>query len=123
MPLLWVLYLAYAFLPAGLFLRGLAWMGWGSLSAATHALTSGCIEIMCLGMMTKVAFGHTGRELKPAPVIVLAFGLMGACAVCRSLVPFIWPAFYHHALWCAGALWCLAGANPPAGGRKARLGP
>ncbi|MBS2039898.1 NnrS family protein [bacterium] len=107
-PLLWVLYLAYSFLPVGLCLRALAWMGWGSLSAATHALTAGCIAIMCLGMMSRVALGHTGRELKPAPITVLAFALMGASALCRSLVPFFWPDSYSHALWCAGGLWCLA---------------
>ena len=107
-PLLWVLYLAYSFLPLGLLLRGLAWMGWGSLSAATHALTAGCIAIMCLGMMARVALGHTGRELKPTRMTVLAFALMGASALCRSLVLFLWPGLYSHALWCAGVLWCLA---------------
>ncbi|MBX3171202.1 MAG: NnrS family protein [Candidatus Eremiobacteraeota bacterium] len=107
-PLLWVLYLGYAFLPLGLLLRGLAWSGWGSLSAATHALTAGCIALMCLGMMARVALGHTGRELKPARVTVVSFGLLAAAAVCRSLLPFGWPQLYSHALWCSGILWCLA---------------
>ena len=107
-PLLWVLYLAYFFLPLGLVLRGLAWMGVGSLSAATHALTVGCIALMCLGMMARVALGHTGRELKPARATVLAFVLMGLAALCRSVVPFFAPQFYQHALWCSGLLWCVA---------------
>lgn len=107
-PLLWVLYLAYVFLPLGLVLRGLAWIGIGSLSAATHALTVGCLALMCLGMMARVSLGHTGRELKPARAIVLAFGLLGLAALCRSLVPFCAPQLYVHALWCSGVLWCLA---------------
>lgn len=107
-PLLWVLYLAYFFLPLGLVLRGLAWMGIGSLSAATHALTTGCIALMCLGMMARVALGHTGRELKPARATVLAFALLGLAALCRSLVPFFAPQLYTHALWCSGLLWCIA---------------
>jgi len=107
-PLLWVLYLAYFFLPLGLVLRGLAWMGIGSLSAATHALTAGCLGLMCLGMMARVSLGHTGRELKPARATVLAFAVMGLAALCRSLVPFCAPQFYVPALWCSGWLWCLA---------------
>ncbi|MFN8613637.1 MAG: NnrS family protein [Vulcanimicrobiota bacterium] len=108
LPLLGVLYLGYSFLPIGLVLRALAWLGWGSLSAATHALTAGCVAVMCLGMMARVALGHTGRELRPAPLTVVAFGLVGAAAGCRSLLPFIWPRFYSQALWCGGTLWCLA---------------
>lgn len=107
-PLLWVLYLGYGFLPLGLLLRGLAWSGWGSLSAGTHALTAGCIGLMCLGMMSRVALGHTGRELRPARLTVASFILLGAAGITRSLVPFCWPQLYGHALWCAGALWCLA---------------
>lgn len=107
-PLLWVLYLAYLYLPLGLLLRGLAWMGLGSLSAATHALTAGCIALMCLGMMARVALGHTGRELKPARATVLAFALLAAAGAARSLVPFCAPQHYLHALWCSGLLWCLA---------------
>lgn len=107
-PLLWVLYLAYAFLPLGLLLRGLAWSGWGSLSAATHALTIGCIGLMCLGMMSRVALGHTGRELKPARITVIAFALLSGAACSRSLLIFFWPAAYKHALLCAGGLWSLA---------------
>ncbi|MBT9582905.1 NnrS family protein [bacterium] len=107
-PLLWVLYLGYFFLPLGLSLKGLAWVGYGSPSAATHALTAGCIGTMCLGMMARVSLGHTGRELKPARPTIVAFGLIGLAGLVRSLVPFLWPSHYVHAIWCAGGLWCLA---------------
>lgn len=107
-PLLWVLYLAYLYLPLGLVLRGLAWFGVGSLSAATHALTVGCVALMCLGMMGRVALGHTGRELKPARATVVAFALLGLAGVCRSLIPFCAPQLYQHAVWCSGLLWCVA---------------
>ena len=107
-PLLWILYLGYAFLPLGLGLKSLAWLGYGSPSAATHALTAGCIATMCLGMMARVGLGHSGRELRPAPLTRLAFVLIAGAGGLRSLVPFFWPAHYGHAIYCSGALWCLA---------------
>jgi uncharacterized protein involved in response to NO len=107
-PLLWVLYLGYFFLPLGLSLKGFAWLGYGSASAATHALTAGCIGTMCLGMMARVALGHTGRDLRPVPPTVFAFALIALAGGVRSLVPFLWPGHYLHALWCSGLLWCLA---------------
>ncbi len=107
-PLLWVLYLGYAFLPLGLAMKGLVWLGVGSPSAATHALTAGCIGTMCLGMMARVALGHSGRALKPHRAIVVSFGLICLAGGVRSLLPFFWPQHSWSAWWLAGALWCTA---------------
>lgn len=103
-PLLWILYAGYACLPLGMLLKALGSPG----STGTHLLTAGCIGCMILGMMARVALGHTGRELRPARLTVLAFGLIVAAALVRSLVPVFLPLHSAHALWCAAALWCLA---------------
>lgn len=107
-PLLWILYLGYFFLPLGLLLKGLAYLGYGTPSAATHALTAGCIGIMSLGMMARVALGHSGRELRPAAWTRLAFVFIGLAAFLRSLVPYFWPSHYAEAIQCSGIFWCLA---------------
>lgn len=107
-PLLWVLYLGYAFLPLGLGLKAVAWLGWGSQTAATHALTAGCMGVMCLGMMARVALGHSGRPLEPSRWMIVAFALLGLAAGLRSLVPFFWPHWSAPSWWWAGAFWISA---------------
>lgn len=107
-PLLWILYLGYAFLPLGLTMKGLVWLGIGTPSAATHALTAGCIGVMCLGMMARVALGHSGRPLQTRPAIVASFVLICLAGGVRSLIPFFWPQYSWSAWWLAGTLWCAA---------------
>lgn len=64
-PMLWILHLAHACLGLGLIARGVARLLPALVppSAATHLLAVGAIAVMCLGMMTRVALGHTGRPL------------------------------------------------------------
>ena len=63
-PLLWVLPLSYAWLPAALILRAL-WLADADVPAAAafHALGAGAMGGLMLGMMTRSALGHTGRPL------------------------------------------------------------
>ena len=63
-PLLWVLPLSYAWLPAALMLRAL-WLADADVPAAAafHALGAGAMGGLMLGMMTRSALGHTGRPL------------------------------------------------------------
>lgn len=111
-PLLWVLHIGYAFIALGLVLRGIALLPWtGSLvpiSAATHALTAGAIGVLTLGMMARVALGHTGRPLVVKPVIAWSFGLIIAAALLRVLAPIVFPGFYLTAIILAGTVWSLA---------------
>ncbi|RZI42742.1 NnrS family protein [Herbaspirillum sp. HC18] len=63
-PLLWILHLSYAWISVGLFLMGLAAIGLATTSAAFHALTIGSMAGLIIGMITRTALGHTGRQLK-----------------------------------------------------------
>ncbi len=105
-PLLWVLYLGYAWLPLGLALKGWARLAGTSPFPSLHALTVGCIGVMILGMMARVALGHTGRALKPPRPVVAAFGLLLLAAVLRTFGPMLAPS----TLWVtsSAALWALA---------------
>jgi uncharacterized protein involved in response to NO len=63
-PMLWILHLSFAWIPAGFFLMALAALKLVSPSAAFHVLTIGSMAGMILGMITRTALGHTGRPLQ-----------------------------------------------------------
>ena len=104
-PLVWVLHLAYAWIPVHLLLRALAEAGWVQASVATHALTAGAIGGMVIGMMTRTALGHTGRPLRAGPTERACYLLIGSAALVRVGVPLFAPALLYHAVVVASLLW------------------
>jgi uncharacterized protein involved in response to NO len=83
-PILWILHVGYGWLAAGLILRGMAELtDIIPLDAGIHALTLGAIGSMIIGMMSRVALGHTGRSIIPAPLTVAAYWLVNAAALLR----------------------------------------
>jgi len=72
-PLVLILHVGYAWIPAGLLLLGLSVGGFDvPRSAAVHALTAGAMTTMVLAVMTRATLGHTGRTLKAnRPTVVL----------------------------------------------------
>lgn len=108
-PLLWVLHLGYAFLPLGLFFKAAALGGLvrAAPSLATHALTVGVIGLLTLGMMARVALGHTGRPLAPPRAVVVAFAAIAIAALVRVFAPLVFPAHYLATVTTAGVLWTL----------------
>jgi len=83
-PLLWVLHLGHAWIGVGLVLRGLAAVTpIVPASVGVHALTAGAVGTLTLGMMTRVALGHTGRPLVPPSPAVVAYGLVSLAALTR----------------------------------------
>jgi len=107
-PLLWVLFLGYAWVVAGFALRALAAGGMVSPFVAVHAWTVGGIGVMTLGMMARVSLGHTGRPMRASTTMAIAFAVMNLAAVLRVAGPIAWP---HHTLGmmrAAGLLWILA---------------
>jgi len=72
-PMLWVLHAGYAWLVAGFFIYGLAVILDLASIHAIHAWTVGGIGMFTLGMMSRVALGHTGRKIEALPWIPTAF--------------------------------------------------
>lgn len=63
-PLVWVLHLAYAFIPLGAFVIGLDMLLGGAYQgAAQHIWMAGAIGGMTLAVMTRATLGHTGQAL------------------------------------------------------------
>lgn len=88
-PLLWALPLAYAWIPCGLALMGMAAINLVPQAAAIHALTIGAIAGMMLAIMTRSTLGHTGRPLRASgmdAVIYLAASAAAATRVGASLI-------------------------------------
>ncbi|MDI4634072.1 NnrS family protein [Pelomonas sp. V22] len=107
-PLVWVLQLAYAWLPVHLALRFGAQLGWWASGPATHALTLGLIGMITMGMITRTALGHTGRPLQAGPVELLAYLALGLAAVVRVFVPLLWPAALLVSVQISTLLWVFA---------------
>lgn len=104
-PLVWVLHLAYAWIPVHLALRALAAAGLATPSAATHALTVGAIGGLVIGMMTRTARGHTARPLRADGRDVACYVLVLAAACVRVLLPIALPALLVEAVLVSGVLW------------------
>ena len=105
-PILWVLHLGFAWLVAGLALKGLAVLDSGvSPSAALHALSAGAIGTMTLAIMSRAALGHTGRPLVIGKATVLAYALVTAGALGRFIVPTFFMDFYNIGILLSGLAW------------------
>ena len=63
-PLLWVLHLGYAWVAIGFALKAAVAAALVIPMVGLHALTVGAIGVLTLGMMARVALGHTGRALQ-----------------------------------------------------------
>jgi len=94
-PIVWVLHVAYLWLPVGLVLKGLALIFALALAAYyLHALTIGAAALMIMAVMTRASLGHTGRPLVVSGATAYAYGLLAAAAVVRVFGPALLPLAY-----------------------------
>jgi len=107
-PLLWVLHLGYGWIAIGFALDALAAAGMISPFLAMHAYATGGIGVMTLGMMSRVALGHTGRPLETSRIMPWAFAAMNLAAVARVFGPLLFPAQTSMLQQLGGILWMAA---------------
>jgi uncharacterized protein involved in response to NO len=107
-PLLWVLYAGYVWLILGFILLALAAYQILPLSLALHAFALGGIGVLTLGMMARVALGHTGRALKVSNIMALAFILINIAAFCRVVFPALFASWSGGFLLVSGYCWLAA---------------
>ena len=107
-PLLWVLHLGYAWLVAGFLLTALSAGGLTNPMLAIHAFTTGGIGTVTLGMMARVALGHTGRALHVGAAITWAFVFANLAGISRVFLPILSPGRYSEWVALAGMLWTVA---------------
>ena len=107
-PLLWVLHLGYGWIVVGFFLKVGAALGVVPPQFTVHAFTVGGIGVLTLGMMARVALGHTARPLSVGAAMVVAFGLVNLSAVTRGLLPVLLPEWFSSLIVVSGLLWITA---------------
>lgn len=108
-PLLWVLFIGYAGAVFGFLLKALTPVLGLSPTLAVHAFAVGGIGMMTVGMMARVALGHTGRSIQePMQGLPLIFFLLATAFIARVLLPLALPAHYLLWLGLAQAFWISA---------------
>lgn len=107
-PIVWVLQVAYLWIPVHLVLRAAAALGWLAPSAATHALTVGAIGGLIIGMITRTARGHTGRPLQADRYETACYLMVLLAALVRVFVPLLAPALLLQAVVWSAVLWSAA---------------
>jgi uncharacterized protein involved in response to NO len=108
-PLLWMLPVAYAWVPLALLLRTLtALLDDFNQTMGIHALTVGAVGGLMLAMMTRTALGHSGRELKAGRTEMTAFLLVQVGGLVRVFPNIIWPERYDAFLLVSTVLWSSA---------------
>lgn len=83
-PLVVVLHLGYAWIPAGLGLLAISQLGQGfPRSAAVHALTAGAMGTLILAVVTRSSLSMTARKLEAGPATILIYALVTLGAALR----------------------------------------
>lgn len=108
-PLLWILFVGYIFLISGFLLKMIAIIHHRPDDSALHALTAGGIGIFSLGMMARVSWGHTGRNVAEAPrQLPFIFVPLVAGAVIRVFLPILSESKYVLWIGVSQLLWMAA---------------
>lgn len=90
-PLVWILHAGYAWIPLGLILMAVSY-GFPGIprTAWLHALGPGAMAVMIVGVMTRVALGHTGRVLELPRGAVACYALILIAALVRLATALDW---------------------------------
>ncbi|MFP5401897.1 MAG: NnrS family protein [Gammaproteobacteria bacterium] len=107
-PILWVLHLAYLWIPLGLALIALTQFGVLPRSAGIHALAIGATGGLIIGMITRTALGHTGRMLVAGGIETAAYALVLIAALLRVLTVGFLPVAQLGGVHAAATLWSIA---------------
>jgi uncharacterized protein involved in response to NO len=106
-PLLWILYLGYAALGAGLLVAAAQGMGWIVRTAwPAHVIGVAGFSVLIIGMVTRTALGHLGRPLRTDHAMVTSYALVIVAAALR-LVALLPTAAALGALHASAAAWVL----------------
>lgn len=107
-PMLWVLYVAYAWFAFGYVAFAFSDQGIFSISTTLHAFTAGGISTMILGMISRVSLGHSGRKIESSMIIITSFSFITAAALVRVFGPALLSSNYIQVMSISGSLWIAA---------------
>ncbi len=107
-PLLWVLYVGYAWIMAGFVMLAFSANAMISASVAMHAFTIGGIGVLTLGLMARVVLGYSGKALRASNIIALAFILINLAALSRVFLPALFAEWYGYIVTLSIYCWLAA---------------
>jgi len=108
-PIVWVLHVAYAWLPIGLALKGATLLGHADWAMKwQHALTMGVFGTMILAVTTRASLGHTGRPLVASRAIAIAYLILTVGTALRVFGVALMPTHYLLTVTVAGLAWEIA---------------
>lgn len=81
--LVFILHVAYLFVPIGFLLGSLGIFGLVAVSAGIHAWTAGALGLLTLAIMSRASLGHTGRPLRATGVVQVLYAFAIAAAILR----------------------------------------
>jgi uncharacterized protein involved in response to NO len=107
-PLVLILHLAFAFVPVGFLLNGLAALFPDTVTQAAglHAFGVGAIGCMTLAVMTRATLGHTGHALTASVGTIALYGAILAAAGLRIAAACL--AWSDTLLVLSAAAWAVA---------------
>lgn len=84
-PLVWILHLAYAFVPLGALAMGaqILWPDYLGAAAPQHLWMAGALGMMTVAVMTRATLGHTGQTLTAGPGTVAIYLLLLTAVLAR----------------------------------------
>jgi uncharacterized protein involved in response to NO len=105
-PLVWVLHLAYAFVPLGAVALGLEALRPGLLGAAAaqHLWMAGATGLMTLAVMTRASLGHTGHALTAGAGTTALYLLVLVAVIARATAG-LWPGHASVLHMVSGGAW------------------
>ena len=103
-PLVWILHLGIAWVVLALALKAMTPVFALPASVWMHALGVGAVGTLLLGVMTRVALGHTGRALR-LPRGAIAIYLLIQVAALARLAASLHPGEYRMLLVLTAATW------------------
>ncbi len=110
--LLWSLYIAYSWITVGFAMKAIGPVLSVNPMLATHALAYGGIGLMTLGMMSRVALGHTGRNVfQPPKILQWLFLILAIGIVVRVILPMFLSEHYTVLIGISQILWIIAFAG------------
>lgn len=108
LPMLWVLFAAYAWFAIGYLSYSMMNIGFFTSSTILHAFTAGGISTMILGMISRVSLGHSGRIIETSPMITVSFLLITVGAILRVFGVFLLGSYNSQLMSLSAILWVLA---------------
>lgn len=107
-PLIWMLHIAYLWLPICLMLVGIALLrpDFYAINDAVHAGGAGAMACMIMAVGGRAALGHTGRSLVAGKLFTIGFSLIWLATALRLIAP---VAGNHYLTILATATLCWIG--------------